>query len=806
MPDLNDRSLVPLNNQLQPAVGAPGERSLSTGFYEREEHIDLREYWRKIRKHKWLILVLTVIVTGLVTIQAYRTKSLYRAATTIEVGRQNTALIKDGAILLPSGDSDSINTHIQVLQSYSVLESTAARLKLDQRPRFLEIDQMKSGWEAVTTIADRFRPGRPKPAQTPVPPVNASVKKASGRPVILPEDSARLAPMVGVLSRNLTVEQVPGTRILSVSFTHTDPAIAVEVTETIAQDFIDRNSEVKSESFRNTSDWLDRTTRDLKARMEEAEQALVTYSREHNIFSTGGDKGGDLTAGKLADLHSQATKAEVERILKASLYEEVKNGRADKLPEAFADTKVSALQQKLSELTVQEAQLSVKFGSTNPALVAVRQQIASIEKQIGESREILKEKLKADYERAIREEKSLTEALDKAKLEASRQNQATIQYNILDQQAQITKTLYNDFLQKTNQASIAKADSTFSTSNIQILDHARLPGAPVGPNRLRAILIGLFMSLVAGAGLALLIEFLDNTVKTPEDVERLVHLPTLALIPVLAPVATVRKTRLLGTPRNGSGSDQYDTNVALSPGGFNTLAALDPRSSGAEAYRVLRTSILMSSAGQPPKTILFTSSQPGEGKSTTVINTAISLAQNGASVLVVDCDLRRPSLHKKLGLSNQTGLTSYLSRSISIDDLIHQLDVVQGMPMSNLSVVTAGPIPPNPAELLGSEHMRKLLRLFADCYDHVLIDSPPIVNVTDPLILSGMADGAILLIHGGKTPRETVRRAQHELASVGARIFGVVLNNLNLRREGYEYYYYHRYYSKYYSESERAQS
>lgn len=801
MPDRFEKSLIPLPPATQPGLREPGaeyllERALTSSFQEPRQQIDLREYWRKVLRHKWLILVITIVVTSLVTIQAFRAKSLYRASATIEIGNENLALIKDGQILL-GDDSNYMSTKLKVLQSNALMESVAATLRLDQNPKFMEVTETRSGWEAIQAIFGRF--SRKKlPAEEPTTPVRTGVRGAEGLPIIRAEDSARLAPFVNVLSSNLQAAQVDYTRIINVSFVHTDPNIAADVVNTTVNNFFLRSRKSKSDRLDDTSGWLEKWTRQLQTEMKEAEQALVDYTRNNNIYSTGGEKG-NLATDKLAVLHGQVTKAGVDTILKRSLYEEVKAGRADRLPEAFTDVKVNGLQQKLSDLIVQEAQLSVKFGATNPRVIEVRQQIEAIQNQVADSRKTLEEKLSADYERAVREEATLKTALEKAKQEAVAQNQATIQYNILAQQVETKKTLYNDFLSKTNQTAIAGDVKV----NMDIIDEARPPVAPFGPNRLRTILIGLFLSLCAGIGLALLLEYLDNTVNTPDDVEKYAQLPTLALIPMLSHPLFMASLKRAGA--DGDNTSGETGKRQLSPG--RALAETHGAGSfspGAEAYRILRTSILMSTAGRQPKTILFTSSQPGEGKTTTVINTATSLAQNGASVLIIDCDLRRPSIHKRLNLTNKAGLTSYLSRNISIDDLIHELELGTDLPDASLSVVTAGPVPPNPAELVGSDHMRKLVRMFSECYDFVLIDAPPVNSVTDPLILSGMVDGTILLVHGGKTRHEMLRRTRQELAAVGARVFGVVLNNVNLKREGYEYYYYNRYHSNYYTEAERG--
>ncbi|HEX7175135.1 MAG TPA: polysaccharide biosynthesis tyrosine autokinase, partial [Pyrinomonadaceae bacterium] len=284
-------------------------------------------------------------------------------------------------------------------------------------------------------------------------------------------------------------------------------------------------------------------------------------------------------------------------------------------------------------------------------------------------------------------------------------------------------------------------------------------------------------SLGAGVGLAFLLDYLDDTLKSVDDVDRYLHLPSLALIPA---TRGENRSRL-----KGGGHAPVEGEV--------TALALttDVRSPVAEAYRHLRTSLLLSSAGQPPKTILVTSSQPSEGKTTTAVNTAIMLAQTGAQVLIVDCDLRRPRIHANFGVSNARGLTNYLSGDRDLDSLVQPYDK-----LPNLSLLTSGPIPPNPAELLGSSEMRRLLTVLSDRFTHVVIDSPPAISFTDASILSTMVDGVMLVVHGGRSSRAIVRRAKQQLVDVGANIFGVVLNNVKL--DSTEYYY-SGYYSGYYA-------
>jgi len=523
-------------------------------------------------------------------------------------------------------------------------------------------------------------------------------------------------------------------------------------------------------------------TRKLQSQVKQAEESLANYTNSHNIFSTEGKE--TLTTDKLARLHEQVLRAETDRIVKQSLYEEVRAGRVDRLPEAFTDPATTELKAKLKQLATEKAQLELKYGPENPRMKALNEQIETLQAQLSTSRGDLKEKLEADYERAVREENSLKAALEKAKSEAAEQNRAVIEFSLLKQDVETAKALYNEFLQKQNQAQIQVAEQS---NTIRVIEPAQVPVVPTGPNRLRAIMIGMMLSLVAGIGLAFALDYLDNTVKTVEDVARYAQLPALGIIPALSAAPSRRLSG--GSRKSLSAAGGNATNLS-SPRG--ALVALENRSSAAEAYRVLRTSVLLSTAGSPPKTILVTSGQPGEGKTTTTVNTAISLAQLGASVLIIDCDLRKPSAHKILGVDHSRGLSTYLSRNVELDSVIQKLQI------PNLSVIPCGPIPPNPAELISSERMKRMIEKLLERYDHILIDSPPLINVTDPVILSTMVDGVILVVHGGKSTRDVVRRARQELTTVGAKIFGVVLNNVDLRREGYDDYYYYRYYSDYY--------
>ncbi|HWN99352.1 MAG TPA: polysaccharide biosynthesis tyrosine autokinase [Blastocatellia bacterium] len=754
------------------------------------QKVHLRELWRTVSKRRWLILSISLIITTLVTIEVYRTKNSYQASTLIEIGKDASTLGRPGSIFGDDYDPFymvNMKTKMLMVKSHSLLESVVLQKKLDQNKVFLGSPGKRSVWEALKTMGAKVgltEQNSKEGLETDPKVITASTPDDES--LRTKEEKEKIERCIGMLDAGLSVDPVKETRALRISFTHTDPDMAADLANAVAQDFLDRNFENKTEKYTNAARWLEQSTNKLKAQVQQSEEALARYTREHGIFST--DKEGTLTSKKLENLHDQMLRTSTERMLKQSLYDEVKQGRVEKLPEAYGDLlfkaspKIADLQKQLSDLETQAAELRVKYGPENPRLIEAKEKIEAIKGQIDDSRKSLEEKLKNEYERAVRDEGMLKVALGQAKGEAIQQNQDAIQFNILKQDVDTNKALYQDFLQKANQANAQRAEQQ---NNLRVIEPAQVPSFPVGPRRFFSIVLGLMLSTAAGVGLAFFLDYLDNTIKTVADVGRYAQLPALSVIPAAATSGS-RRLKARGKRLISSGASNGSASAATQ------LASLDSRSSVAEAYRVLRTSVLLSAAGHAPKTILITSGQAGEGKTTTVVNTAISLSQMGASVLIVDCDLRRPTTHKVLGAEHHQGLSTYLSNeSVNLDD------VIQTLPIANLSLLPCGPIPPNPAELIISDRMKDLLRELAERYDHILVDSPPLINVTDPVILSTMVDGVILVVHGGKSTRDVVRRARQELVNVGAKIFGVVLNNVDLRREGYDYYYYNRHYSGY---------
>lgn len=766
----------------------PHEYGDNAAAEEEDRTIHIREVFRKIRKHKWLILSIVTVVTTLVAIQAYRIKPWYTASSVIEIGKENTLVLKAGDMTL-NDDSDpqylvNVNTKMLTLESPEFYEKVVRELNLDKRTELLMPKEKKTFFGKLFGNSEGRGEG-----VSPVEIVSTGNTQA--------DESRRLAPFVKYIQGKVSTELIKNTRGLKISYTDEDPKLSSEVTNAIATVFMRENFDKQTEKFTSSADWLSTTTRDLKSKVERAEEDLAAYTRANGIYSTemgsgSGEKSATLTTAKLTQLHDQYIKAQTEKTLKQSLYEQVLAGRVAALPEAFSDSLITNAQSKLANLEEQESELKVKFGPNHPKIQEVRNQIVTVSAQIENSRKALAAKLKTDYERALSEETALGAALERAKREAVSENQASIKYNILKQDVETARSLYTDFLQKTNQA---KAQLAEQNNNMKIIQKAQVPEMPVGPKKTQFILIGFLLSLAGAIGVAFFIDYLDNTVKTVDDVERYAQLPAIGVIPVMNGKGVTNRFRRKKSRKKLKDRSESDSLLGLevktNDDQEKLLQAHDVHSLSGEAYRALRTSLLLSSAGTPPKTILVTSGQASEGKSTTALNTAISLAQLGSKVIIIDCDLRKPTIHRHVNISAALGVTTFLSSRHEVDPLIQNLQI------PNLSVIPSGPIPPNPAELLGSKRMKELLKVLSERYDHIIIDSPPIFNVTDPIILSTLVDGTILVAHGGKSTRDALQRSRHELLSVRAKIFGVVLNNVDLKKEGYDYYYYrYSYYGK----------
>ncbi|HKU74379.1 MAG TPA: polysaccharide biosynthesis tyrosine autokinase [Pyrinomonadaceae bacterium] len=762
-----------------------------------DNEVHLLDYWRAIRKRLWLVLGIVALVTMLAVVYVARKPDFYEAQARVQVDLEDTGSLVNSSrpIYGPADDPIYFNTQLQILVSPGLLRRVVRTLDLEHNPDFFKGNaaQRQSTWQTFLRMVGLGS----KPQDTGVKPpdqlpLTTTVAQATAREDL--NEAKRLEPYVNLILAGLKVEPVKETRgyyketrLIDIKFTHFDPLVASKIVNAIAETYVFSNLEKRTEANSTTGDFLQKRIAELQQQIRTAEERLVNYAKNNQIISL--DPNQNTVVERLAGLNQQLLQAENDRKTAEAAF------NAAKLPDAAtamvddATKQTSDIEGKLIELRQKRAQLLVDATEEAPEVKEVDQQLSELEKQLKDFRTrksaTLLTNLHTRYQQTLEREQSLRKAFEQQRAQTLSQNEAAINYRIIQQEIETNKSLLNGLLQGAKENDVVLAGKP---NNISIVDYALTPDSPVGPNRTRTVIAAFFLSIGLGLGLALFFEYLDDTVHSTEEVERVLHLPALAVIPSVG--GGVRRRMLPGSTalqkQNGNGN-----------GNSELLMNVDSRSPLAEAYRHLRTSVLLSTAGRAPKSLLVTSSLPGEGKTTTAVNTAISLAQTGASVVIIDADMRRPRLQSIFDMRGQEGLSSILSSETSEDDM---LTLVRHDEESGLNVLTSGPIPPNPAELLGSDQMRRLMSVLQSHYTHVVVDSPPVSSFTDGVLISSMVDGVLLVVHGGKSSRHIVRRSKQLLSDVGAKIFGVVLNNVNL--QSHDYYYYQSYYGqKYYGKA-----
>jgi capsular exopolysaccharide synthesis family protein len=525
---------------------------------------------------------------------------------------------------------------------------------------------------------------------------------------------------------------------------------------------------------------------ELKLKVENSEAAMVAYERQNNIANIGEKQTAE--EAQFESMSRELSQAQTDRLSKESLYKMVASNDAQV---GFIQTNslLTSLEAKQIELKEKYSEALALYGPTYPKVVQYEDQFRDLEALIVRERKRIVDNLHNDYLAAVEREKFLAAGVAQQKAEVDRVNQLLIQHNLLKREFETNQQLYDNLLQHLKDANVSAG---LRATNIRVIDEATIPSIPVRPNRTRNIAFALAAGLVLGIALAFTREALDNSVKNAQEIEKVTNLPTLSIVPLSSP-SMLHRSGLFhfreGDGLEGSRSYAVELAVLKKPG-----AAIS------EAFRTLRTSVLLSAAGGPPQVLLVTSAQPSEGKTATALNLAITLAQKGSRVLLVDSDLRRPELAKALNLKNQKGLAEILTGACEFDEAL--LQKAEGL--DSLYLLPAGPYPPNPAELLCSVKMENLIKRLRERFDHLVLDSPPILPITDATILSSLVDGVIMVVECEATTRAAVSRACRVIEHSGGKILGTVLNKVDTRRDGYYgYRYYHGYYSYRYKGTDR---
>ena len=716
------------------------------GPADAESQSPLRAYWEILHKRRGQILTVVLVVLTTIAIYSFKSKPVYRATARMEIEADTPQIqsIKDLYQNIPT-DESFLKTKVKVLQSDTLAWETIQQLGLANNPEF----------------------GLP-PGQ-------------------LEGHSPESREVQGLLLRRfrnaLSVELDLNTHMVEVSFESIDPDLASRVANALVNDYIEYNFRTKYDATRQASRFMEQQLDELKAKVEKSQQALVSYERQNSIVNVSDKQ--NVAEERLADLSKGLTAAENDRAQKESVYQMVQS-KPQQVALLAQNDLLQKLQEKYADIKAQYVDALGQFGPNFPKVTRLRDQVNEVQSLINQERDHTLQRIRDDYQAAVARTQLLASSLAEQKVEVGKLNQLLIQHNILKHEFETNQQLYDSLLQRLKDATVSAG---LRATNVHIVDAAIPPLYPVRPRKTLNLVVGFMVGLLLGVALAFTTESLGHRfIRTPEDVERLTHLPSLALIPsVFSSTARSRYPHL-----KGKGKEEKEAE-SLERRRIPLAVWKDSRSSVAESYRVLRSSILFSTASAPPQTLLVTSSQPREGKTSTSANLALALAKNGSRVVIVDGDLRAPAIGRAFGVNGGRGLSGVLSGAYSVDEAIQRSDS-----MTDFWILPAGPHPPNPAELLSSSNMEKLIEELRRRFDFVVIDSPPLLLVTDATILSTLADGVVLVVESGVTSPDALARSHRVLRSAGARVLGAVVNKVNFKRDGYYYSSYSKYYDSYY--------
>jgi succinoglycan biosynthesis transport protein ExoP len=747
-------------------ISAEADRPVGPRVYPEllSQESALGEYIRVLAKRKWTVLTCLAIIFSLVAVASLKMTPIYEASGSIAINKPDSGLVNfsnSPTFSVDYYDPTEMETEVKILQSDLLALQVIKELALDRRPEF---------------------GGKTEP-------LPSSLDLA---PDPLQADAGRTSSLLSSFRGSLRVALAPNTHIIEVHYRSPDKELSSTVVNTLMTTYTENNFKSRFDSTMQASDWLSKQLVDLQMKVETSQEKLVHYQKEHEIL--GIDDKQNITTAKLDELNKALTAAESERMDKESVYRLVQAGDSETIASAAsvldsagggsqsASALLETLRTKQADLKIQAAELNTQFGPAYPKLAQIDNQLKEIDAQLLTETRKVGGKIKGQYMAALQRESMLHDALEKQKQEANKLNESAIEYSLLKRDLDTNRQLYEGLLEKLKEAGVSAG---LRSNNFRIVDVARVPTGPIEPNIPRNLAFAFMLGLTSGVGLAFLLEGLDNTVRTTEQAQSISGLPPLGMIP-------------LGSRTARDGTNSKRLVIASSKEAVELITQVRPQSQMAESYRALRTSLLLSNLGAPPKVIMVTSALPQEGKTTTSINCAVVLAQKGIRVLLIDADLRRPSIHKTLGMGPRSGLSNVLTGSATLEQAITRSSI-----LPNLDILPAGTPPPNPAELLASTNMRDVLQELRGKYDHVVVDTPPTLSVTDAVVLSPRADAIVLVIRSGQTTKQALRRSRDILMQVNAKVSGVLLNAVDLSSPDYYYYYeYQGKYARYYRDNE----
>ncbi len=705
------------------------------------EDLHLAEYW-KILLRRWklvaLCLALSMILGAVYSLSAVPT---YRATVVLDVEREGGGSVEVGPAQSRGYDMEYLPTQKELIQSRGVAERVVRKLNLTSNPEFMGVKK-KSPLKAGTA---------PKPTAASA--------------------AQEIAAAAIRVQRGTEVVTVRGTRLFELSFVGSSPRLAADIANGIATAYIEWSLESAFQVVGQTSEFLKTQTEQVRKELEVKEQQLLAYGRQKDIVTS--DPLASGTAKNLDALNTDYASALADRVTKEAKYYQMRTARPDAVAETLSNGLIASLRADQARLERDYAEKLNLYKPEWPAMLQMKAQIdkgrQNLEAAIQDTVSKAREAARNDYMTALRREESLKGVLRTQKSDVMASNADAVEYNNLKAQVDAKRTLLDGLLKKQSEAEVISRGNRERASNVRIVDPALLPTSRHSPSYRKNAMGSVMAGGLLGVGLALLFSYLDRSLRTSEQVQQYLHLPTLGVIPALSAEGSGYGYRRLGRKKAPADVEE---------GAIELLPHHSSRSRVAESYRAFRAALLLSRAGGV-KSFVITSSFPREGKTATSINLAVVLAQLGKRVLLVDADLHRPRIHEILRVSNRVGLVSILAENLAPDRAILKTDV------PNLFVVPSGPSSPNPSGLLASDAMSGFLEMASVNFDYLVLDTPPVAPVADALVLGNQTDGVVLCIQGGKTPRDQVARVRDRLLLSNVRILGVVINNTTEQSRGY---------------------
>lgn len=698
-----------------------------------QEELDIKAYLKVLKKRRWTVVSVFLAVLLTVTAATFMMTPMYRASAQVYVdqGALNQYTLQQAQY--PLDAPSYIQTQIGILKSASIARKVLADMRLAQ----------------PIIRQDTGGPLRPLLGFFGVQVRGQSDEERGVR---------------GFESR-LQVEAVKNSNLIMVSYEDSDPAFAARVVNATVRAFVEKNLEMKVAPAKEAMSWLNDRLGDVKEKMTQSSDQLQDFKRDKDLVGTG-EKYSNVSLQSLGQLNSEALAAEAKRYEAEIKYRQVlelskKPDGLMTIPVILNDSVIQGLRAQQSALNREMAEQSKKYRARHPQMVRFRNEMDSLQKQIDNEVDLVVAGLKNKYDEAVRTEQTLKKALAEQRARAMSYERRSNQYEIMNEDVEASRQVYDTILKKFQESNLM---GTISMSNVQVLDPAVPPASASRPRKALNILLGVVLGLFSGIGFAFLVEHLDNTYKSPEELEQHLRLPFLGAVP---------ENRLLKDEKGASAA----------------IALQSSRSPYLESFRNIRGNIMLTTGDVIPRVIQVCSAVHSEGKTTSAVALAAAMASAGEKVLVIDSDMRKPNLHKFLNLSNTKGLSTLLARQTGLESIIRKSD-------AGFDVITSGPPSPNPSELLGSTAMKELIARMREEFDRIIIDCPPTLGIVDSSFLCPLTDGVIMVVRSGKTPKELVVKTKKNFEAIKARVLGVVLNGLSARSEGYYYHNYNYYYTE----------